>query len=45
MPAGLRIIFDFVMESSRQYFPGIDGCDGFFIARFKKKRAEGENNE
>lgn len=37
--------FDFVMESSRQYFPGIDGCDGFFIARFKKKRAEGENNE
>lgn len=30
--------FDFVMEDSRQYLPGIHGCDGFFIARFKKTK-------
>lgn len=30
--------FDFVMEDSRQYLPGIHGCDGFFISRFKKTK-------
>lgn len=26
--------FDFEMTNFRQFLPGIDGCDGFFIAKF-----------
>ena len=33
--------FGFKLEESRQFFQGIDGCDGFFIARFRKMEPEG----
>ena len=29
--------FPFTMEESRQLFPGVDDCDGFFYARLKRK--------
>ena len=29
--------FDFVMEEERQFIPGTDLCDGFFIARFTRR--------
>lgn len=30
--------YDFVMDQCRQYRPGIDDCDGFFIARFVRNK-------
>ena len=30
--------FDFAMEDSRQFLPGLDGCDGFFIAKFVRRK-------
>ena len=29
--------FDFTMAKARQFLPGVDGCDGFFIAKFTRR--------
>ena len=32
--------YPFSLVESRQYLPGIDDCDGFFIAKFKKENPQ-----